>query len=200
MVIGREADGWRKRGSLSIAMRHWVRQISVGAPSRRSGLAARDGQAVGMIERLGETEAFLAVGDPLLELSPVAENPGQMTASHHGGKSGEAKAFPAQITFKQRQDFEEKSLCPSIVARAEAGQAEVEISRHLERNIPKRLGNNLGVPAERERFRRMTRNPEVVAQIDRELPDSPLIGECPRQTFGFAETTEDPLEFSERKQ
>jgi len=46
MVIGRDADGWRKRGSLSIAMRHWVRQIGVGAPSRRSGLAwveAEDG-------------------------------------------------------------------------------------------------------------------------------------------------------------
>ena len=161
---------------------------------------AREGQAIGVIERLGEAEAFLAVGDPFLELSPVGENPRQITAGHHGRKSGEAKAFPAQITFEQPQDFQEKILGPSIVARPEAGHAEVEIPRHLERNISKRLGNGLGALAERERFRRMTGDPEVVAHIDGHLPESPLIVERPRQAFGFAETAEDPLEFSERKE
>lgn len=101
---------------------------------------------------------------------------------------------------KQLQDFQEKILGPSIVARVEAGRAEVEISRHLERNIPERLGNSLGALAEREGFRRMTRNEELVAQIDGQLPESPLIVERPRQAFGFAETAEDPLEFSERKE
>jgi hypothetical protein len=70
----------------------------------------------------------------------------------------------------------------------------------LERKIPKRLGNSPGAVAERERFRRMTSHIEVVAQIDGQLAESPLIVERPRQTFGFAETAEDPLEFSERKE
>ena len=153
-----------------------------------------------MIERLGEADAFLAVGDPFLELSPVGENPSQIAAGHHGRKSGEAKPFPAPITFEQLQDFQEKILGPSIVPRPEAGHAEVEIPRHLERNIPKRLGNSLGALAERERFRRMTSHPEVVAHIDGQLAESPLIVERPRQAFGFAETAEDPLEFSERKE
>mgnify|MGYP003296402366 CR=1 FL=1 len=72
---------------------------------------------------------------------------------------------------------QEEILGLSIVPRPEAGHAEVEIPRHLERNIPKRLGNSLGALAERERFRRMTSYPEVVAQIDGQLPESPLIVE-----------------------
>ena len=137
---------------------------------------------------------------PSLKLSPVGENPGQITAGHHGRKSGEAKAFPAPIASSHCSDFQEKILGPSIVARVEAGRAKVEISRHLERNIPERLGNSLGALAEPERFRRMTDNPEVVAHVDGQLAESPLIVERPRQALGFAETAEDPLEFSERKE
>ena len=126
----------------------------------------REGQAVGVIERLREAEAFLAVCDPFLERAPVGEDPSQIPAGHHRRKSGEAKAFPAPIAFKQVQDLPEKILGPSIVARPEAGHAEVEICRHLKRNIPKRLGNSLGILAEPECFRGMTSYPEVVAQID----------------------------------
>jgi len=43
------------------------------------------------------------VGDPFVELSPVGENPGQITAGHHGRKSDEAKEFPAPIAFKPLQ-------------------------------------------------------------------------------------------------
>jgi hypothetical protein len=114
---------------------------------------AHEGQAVGVIERLGEAEAFLAVDDPFLELSPVGEPPSQITAGHHGRKSGEAKAFPAPITVKQLQNLPQKLLGLSVVAGAEAGQAEVEICRHPERNISKRLGKSLGALAERKRFR-----------------------------------------------
>jgi hypothetical protein len=46
-----------------------------------------------VIQRLGETDAFLTVGDSFLELSPVAEDQSQVTAGHHGGKSGVAKPF-----------------------------------------------------------------------------------------------------------
>src|SRR5262249_19648863 len=49
-----------------------------------------------------------------------------------------------------------------------------------------------------DRFRRMPSHPEVVAHIDGHLPESPLIVECPCQVFGFTETAENPLEFSER--
>src|SRR5215467_3279345 len=62
---------------------------------------AHGGQAVGVIHRLSESNAFLAVGDPFLELSLVSEKPSQVTAGHHGRKSWEAKLFPAQITVKQ---------------------------------------------------------------------------------------------------
>ena len=81
-----------------------------------------------------------------------------------------------------------------------AGRAEVEISRHLERNILKRLGKNQGALAEPARFRRTTSHPEVVAHIDEQLPEARLIVECPGKTFGFAEIAENPLEFSERKE
>jgi hypothetical protein len=36
---------------------------------------ARTDKAVGVIQRLSETDAFAAVGDPFLELSPLGENP-----------------------------------------------------------------------------------------------------------------------------
>jgi hypothetical protein len=140
------------------------------------------------------------VGDPFVEHSPVGENPGQITARHHGRKCDEAKEFSALIAFKPLYDLQEKILGPSIVSHPEAGHAEVEISRHLERNIPKRLGNSLGALAEPDRFRRMTSHPEVMAQIDGQLRESPFIIECPGQAFGFAETAEDPFEFSERKE
>ncbi len=119
-----------------------------------------------MIQRLSEADAFLAVGNPCLELSPAGKNPSQIIAGHHGRKSGLAKAFPAQIAFEQPQDFQEKILGPSIVPSPEAGRAEVESSRHLKGNIPKRLGKSLGALAEPERFRRMTSHEEVVAQVD----------------------------------
>ena len=116
---------------------------------------AHVGHAVGVIERFTEADAFLRVGDPFLELSPLGEIPSQIAADRHGGKSSVAKPFPARISFEQLQDFQEKILRPSIVARPVAGHAEIEIARHLERNIPKRFGNSLGALAERERFRRM---------------------------------------------
>ena len=103
---------------------------------------AREGEAKWVIELLSEADAFLAVGDSFLELSPVGENPSQIAAGHHGGKCGEAKPFPAPITFEPPQDLPEKILGPSIVPRPEAGRREVEISRHLERNILERLGKS----------------------------------------------------------
>src|SRR5215813_14915274 len=87
-----------------------------------------------------------------------------------------------------------------MLARPDTGHAEVQISRHLEPDISERLGNVLGALAEPDRFPRMTSHPEVVAQMDRKLPESPSIVERPRQALGFAETGEDPLEFSERKE
>src|SRR5712691_5926725 len=50
-----------------------------------------EGQAVGVIQRLSEADAFLAVGDPFLELSPVSENHSQIAVGYQGRKSGEAK-------------------------------------------------------------------------------------------------------------
>src|SRR4030095_3991756 len=127
---------------------------------------AREGQAVGMIERLSEAEAFLAADDPFLELSLVGEDPSQETAGRHGRKSGEAKPFTTQVAFKQLQDFQEEILGLSVVARGEASHAEVEISPHVEWNIPQRLGDSLGALAEAERFRRMTSHTEVEAHMN----------------------------------
>src|SRR4029453_12151012 len=126
--------------------------------------------------------------------------PSQMAADARGRKCGLAKACGAPIAFEQLQGFQEMILGPPVVARPDAGRAQVPISRHLEWNIPKRLGNGLGVLAEREGFRRMTRHPEVVAQMDGQLAESPLIVERPGQAFGFAEIANDPFEFSERKE
>src|SRR5262249_19191377 len=160
----------------------------------------REGQTVGVIERLSEAEGFLALGDPFLELSQVSEHPRRIGTDEHGRESGKTKPFPAPVAFKQLQGLQEKVLGLAIVARPEADRAEVEIPRHLERNIPKRLGDSLGVLAERKRFRRMTSFPEGVAHMDGHLAESPLIIDPPGQPFGFAEIAEDPLEFSERKE
>jgi hypothetical protein len=153
-----------------------------------------------VIERLSEPEAFLAVSDPLLDLSLVSEHPSQVAAGHHGRKSGLAEPFPTQVAFEPLEDSQEKPLGLSIVTREEAGHAEVERPRHPERTIAKRLGDGLGALAEPERVRRMPGDPKVVTQVDGELPESPLIVERPGQAFGFTEAGEDPPEFSQRKQ
>jgi hypothetical protein len=57
------------------------------------------------------------VGGPFRELSLVGESPSQIATGHHGGKSGEAKPFPAQLTFEQLQDVQEKLLGPSMKPR-----------------------------------------------------------------------------------
>jgi hypothetical protein len=59
----------------------------------------REGQAVGVIERLSEAEAFLAAGDPFPELTSVGNSPSQIAVGQHGRKSGEAKPLSAPITF-----------------------------------------------------------------------------------------------------
>ena len=142
---------------------------------------ARASQAVGVIERLSDADAVLAVDDPFIELSTVGEDQIQIEPSHHGRKSGEAKAVSAPIAFEQLQHSQEKILGPSIVARPHAGRAEVEIPRDLELNIWKRLGNSLDVLAKRERFRQMTSLTKVVAHVDEQLAESPLIAKRPRQ-------------------
>src|SRR5262249_29427581 len=96
---------------------------------------AHQGLAIGVIERLSEAEAFLAVGDAFLELSLVSERKSQLSEGRHGGKCGLAEAFPAPITSEPLADPPEEILGPSIVPRPVAGHPEVEISRHLERNI-----------------------------------------------------------------
>ena len=71
---------------------------------------AREGQAVRVIQRLGEADAFLAVGDPFRELSPLGEDPSQIEAARRGRKSDEAKLFPTQNPFPPRKDLPEKIL------------------------------------------------------------------------------------------
>jgi len=142
----------------------------------------------------------MAVDDPFLEHSLPAESRSQIAADRHSSRSCETEPFAAQITFEQLQDVQETVLGPPIVRHPHAGRAELEISHHLERNVPKRLGNSLGVLANGERFLRMPRHPEVVAHKDGRLAESPLIAEFPGQAFGFVEMVEDPLEFSERQE
>src|SRR5262249_44042718 len=159
---------------------------------------AYKGQTIGVIKCLGEVEALLVVGNPFLELSAVGVSPGQITGDSHGRKPGEAKPLPAQIAFKQPQAFLKTVLGLSIVARPDAGRADVEIPRHLESSISNRLGDGLGALAERERFRRMTSILEAMAQRDGQLPESPLIAKRPRQRLGLAEMAEADLEVAER--
>src|SRR5262245_33170020 len=157
---------------------------------------ACEDQAEGVIERLSEADTFLAGDDPFLELSPVSENPGQITADHHGRKTTLAKLFPTQIAFEQRQDVQDEMILgPSIVARPHVGRAEVDVPPHLEWNISQNIGDGLGALAEPDRFRRMTSDPEVEAHLAEHPPESPLIVECPGQAFGFAKIARDPCEF-----
>ena len=70
-----------------------------------------------MIERLGEAETVLAVGNPFSEPSEFGADPGRIRAEEHRRKAGEAKPFPDQISFKHLQSFAEKLLGLSKVAR-----------------------------------------------------------------------------------
>ena len=72
-------------------------------------------EIVGAIQRFGETDAFLAVGDPFLELSLPGEHRRQIGADRHRSRSGESKPLAAQITFEQFHDVQETVLGPSIV-------------------------------------------------------------------------------------
>src|SRR5262245_10427593 len=104
-------------------------------------------------------------GSSPLEIPPGRGVPGSDRLRAAAGRPGEAPR-PAD------------SLPPT-----HAGRTEAEVRRHLERNIAKRLGNGAGALAEPERFRRMGSDPEVVARVDGQLPESPLIVERPRQTL-----------------
>src|SRR5687767_13512733 len=103
-------------------------------------IPTRGGQAVGMIECLGETDAFLAPGGSLLEPSLPGKHQSHEAADRHGRKCGEAKAFLAQPDFEPLHDFQEKILCTSKIPHPHAGRAEVESPHHLEWNIAERLG------------------------------------------------------------
>src|SRR5262249_44111445 len=144
------------------------------------------------IERRRETDALPSMDDSFLELSLISQNPWQEKSGHHGGISGLAKPFPAQIAFEPGLYRQEKFLGASIVASAEEGYAEVEIPRHSEWDISKRLGNGVGILSKGNRFRGMTGHPERVAHVDGQLTESSLILERFGQPFGFAETTENP--------
>ncbi len=74
-----------------------------------------------MIERLSEAEAFLAVNDAFLELSPLGENLTQKAADRHGRKSGLAKPLLTRKSFEQLQGMQEKILGPSMVPRPGQG-------------------------------------------------------------------------------
>ena len=153
-----------------------------------------------MIERFSEADTFLPAGDPLLEFSPVGQKPSQVTEGDHGRKSGETKPFAPAIAFEPLQDFQEKILGPSIVARMETSGPEVEVPRHLERKIADRLGKGHRRLAEGDRFARITSHIVVVTKIDGHLPESASIVERLREPFGLAEDAEDPFEFPKRKQ
>src|SRR5262249_17750873 len=159
---------------------------------------AREAETVGMIERLGEQDAFLRLRETLLELSPLVEQDGQVAAGHHRRKSGKTEALPVRIVFEQPQNLAEKMLGPSIVSREETGRAEVEIPGHLKPKIPERLSNRLRVVAKCERLPGMAGHPEVVTHVDGCLPEAALIVESPCQTFRFAETSPDPLVLTKR--
>ena len=69
---------------------------------------------------------------------------------------------------------------PLGVALAAIEMQQPALARHLERNIPERLGESLGVLAERDRLRQIPSESEDVAHMDGPLGESPLIVECPR--------------------
>ena len=75
-----------------------------------------------------------------------------------------------------------------------------EVQSKSQRNISQRLGDCLSVLAERKRLPWAARDPEVVAEIDGQLTESPLITDRFGQAFGLAETAENPLELSEGKE
>src|SRR5262249_48284672 len=103
--------------------------------------------------------------DPLVEVSMLAQNPGEIKSRHHGWKPGEAEPFPAQIAFEQPEHLLEEILGPSEITRAQTGLAEVEARPGHERNISKRLGDGQSVLAEHESVARMARDPEVVTHV-----------------------------------
>jgi hypothetical protein len=151
-----------------------------------------------VIDRLGDSEAFLAVGRAFLELATLGKGPCQKATGEHGGKPGQAEALTTEIAFQRLPDTPEQVLGPSILARGEAGSADVELGPDLEGKIRKGFGDGPGSLAECQRFGGLAGDPEIVTHVDRHPTNPPLVVECPGQTFGFLEIPEYLLEFTER--
>ena len=116
----------------------------------------RYGQAIGVFRRLSETDSFLAVDHPLLELTLVGIKSSQIRTGDYRRRSDEGNSFQAWLSNKQLQDSQKKRLGLSIIQRREAGRSEKEIRRHLERNIPKGIGKSPGGLAKPASFYRIS--------------------------------------------
>src|SRR5262245_59245283 len=159
---------------------------------------AREAEAVGMIERFGQADAFLCQRGALIEFSTLGKHHSQVAPGHHRRKSRKAKPLSVRIAFEQSENFAQKMLGPWIVSREEAGRTEVKIPSHLKPKVSERLPDRLRVVPECDRLFGMTGHPEVVTHVDGRLPESALIVESSCQSFCFAETSPDPLVLAER--
>src|SRR5262249_34238390 len=140
------------------------------------------------------------VGEPLVESSEIGMHSRQVPAGEHGRQSREAEAFPYPVAVEQLEHPQAQPLGPLKISGPDAGDAEVEVSRHLEPDILQRFGQRLRASAEGERFLQLSGLIEVVAHVDRDLTKSTLVVEGLRQALGVAKALDAPREFREREE
>src|SRR3989337_4113559 len=106
-----------------------------------SAAPVREDQAVGVVEGLGNSDALLSVGEPLVELTPLSQRLRQHPAGHHCGEPGEAAALTALVALEQRDSFPEKALGRSVVPKAVLSPSKVKVCADAHRKIVEGFGD-----------------------------------------------------------
>src|SRR3990170_3179355 len=115
----------------------------------------REDQAVGVVEGLGNSDCLLSVGEPFLELPPLSQGLRQHPAGHHGGEPGEAAALTALLALEQRDNFPEKALGRSVVAKAGLSPSKVKVRADADRKIVEIFSDGLCRLSGFSRFRQV---------------------------------------------
>ena len=104
-------------------------------------------QAVGVIDGLGNPEAFFAVGQPFGERAHLGETPGQYVTRDHRGQPRQAEALLEQRPVEGHQVLPQEVDGLRIVTQSIVHPAQEEVRHDLECRIPQGPGQGEGALA-----------------------------------------------------
>src|SRR6185503_5192169 len=153
---------------------------------------AGNDQAVGVVHRLGETDALMAVGEGRLELSALGMDPRQISPGHHRRQPNQPVAIAAEITTEALHGLSKKVEGRFVVAREVARGSLVKGSPNPDRQISQRLAELPGALAVVASLVRTPRHVEDMAHVRRELADAAMVVERPGQRVCLLQIGQDP--------